>query len=358
MRTLSADLLAEQLATQRKPAVRVLINSIDYSARVLFVEHHEEPYRDYATIILNNADRGLDSVATAATNLLGHRFRIAYGHVTGQVVAEPNGDGATKEYSESADLWVKSQQMVSSQGQLVCVLYCEGQWSYLREQRVMALGDQMEVGDPAEVGDDPFFGAVFDRTKTPYELMESVLENAMGWTFNAAPADDGILTTFLPVFSLEELPYAAVILRILSQMTKCYLRPKANLVWDVVYPADSDAVNETYYSNQAHFFTEYAEKLNLVIPNRIVVFAGNPEGLSEWPEPVIVGDTGVYTGNYVEVLESHIAFTIITQVDADNRAAAIQTRYNAEQLSGYLIVSHDARVELYDKVAMYDTRGY
>jgi len=71
MRTISGTLLAAQQATQRKPYIRVVINSVDYSDRVLFVEHHEEPYRDYATIILQNADRGLDAISTSGSNLLG-----------------------------------------------------------------------------------------------------------------------------------------------------------------------------------------------------------------------------------------------------------------------------------------------
>lgn len=357
-RVISAELLAAQMATKRKPYKKVVINSIDYSSRVLFIEHHEEPYRDWATIILDNHDRGLDAVATATTNLLGYRFRIGNGHYTGNNVAEPDGDNAGHEYSYSADLWVKKQQMISSPGQLVCQLYCEGQWMYLREQRVMALANAIAIGDPAFVGDDPYYLAVFDRTKTPYQLIESTLESAMGWTFNATPSpDDGILNTFRLLFSLEELPYAATILRDLIMMTKCYLRPKANLIWEIVYPQDSDEADETYYSDQAHYFYEYAETLNLVIPNRIVVFAGNPENLIPWPTPVIVGDTGAYSGNYVEVLEPHLAATIISQVDANNRAAAIKTRYRAEQLAGYLIIPHDARVELYDKAVVDDVRG-
>ena len=352
-RTLSATLLSAQNGTQRKPYIRVVINSVDYSARVLFVEHHEEAYRDYATIILSNADRGLDSVATASSNLLGYRFRIGYGLTT----------GAGDEYSEVADLWVKSQQMISRPGELLCVLYCEGQWSYLREQRVMAtLGaGNFAVVDPNDVkvtgANDPFFSAVFERTKTVYELIESVLESAFGWTLNAfAGVQDGIINSFKPYFSIEELPYAASVLNDLIQMTKCYLRPKANLVWDIVFPQDADAVNETFYSYQAPYFKEYAEKINLVVPNRIIVFANNPDNVEGWPD-LVVGDTGAYVGNYTEVIEAHIAWYILTEDDADKRANAILTRYKAEQLAGYLVVPHDSRIELYDKVSVEDTRG-
>ena len=118
VRTLSPALLAAQQVTSRTSAVRVLINGVDYSSRVLFIEHHEEPYRDYASILLQNNDRGLDKVSTLANNLLGYRFRIAYGYFTGRIVAEPNGDGSGNEYVETADLCVKAQKMISSEGQL------------------------------------------------------------------------------------------------------------------------------------------------------------------------------------------------------------------------------------------------
>lgn len=367
-RTLSTALLAAQQATKRKPAIRILINSVDYSSRLLSLEHHEEAYRDYATIMLNNADRGLDSVSTGTTNLLGYRFRIAYGYYTGEIVAEPNGNGAGNEYVDSADLWVKSQHLVSSPGQLVCVLYCEGQWSYAREQRMMALLEEMEVLDPDAVIDDPYFTKIFEGTKTVYELIESVIENALEWTLEAIPVlpeptiDDGIMVSYKPYYSLEETPTAANILRDLIEMTKCYLRPRANLTWGIIYPQEDDDVDETYYSYQAPYFLEYAEKINLVIPNRIVVFANNPAFLQNpsapWLEDeIITGVTDEYTGNYTEVLEATTAPLIDNQFDATKRAEAILTRYKAERLAGYLIVYHDARVELYDRVEVVDNRS-
>ena len=360
-RTLSAALLAAQQAASRTPAIRILINGVNYSSRLLLLEHREEPYRDEATIVLNNSDRGLYSVSLPTSNLMGYRFRIAYGYYTGEIVAEPNGDGAGNEYVETADLWVKTQQIVSEEGHNVCILGCQGQWYYLREQRVMATLDAEAVKalDPAKVTNDPYFKKVFDGTMTVYQLIESVLENAIGWTLNAVPAtNDGIIAAYKPVFTLEELPYAGVSLRKLIMMTKCYLRPKANLIWEVVYPQTTDLVNETYYSGQSPFFTKYGESMALVIPNRPVVFAGNPKGETPWPTPVIIGDTGAYTGNYVQVMEPEVAPAITTQTDADNRASVLLTRHESEnRLSGSLIAYHDSRVELYDKVNVIDSRG-
>uniref|UniRef100_A0A6M3IH95 Uncharacterized protein n=1 Tax=viral metagenome TaxID=1070528 RepID=A0A6M3IH95_9ZZZZ len=332
------------------------------------IEHHEEAYRDYATIILSNADRTLDAVATSSVNLLGYKLRIAYGYVTGNAVAEPNGDNNTKEYAETADLWVKTQQMVTAEGELTCQLYCEGMWNYMREQRVMAWIGAMTIVDPDMVQADPdaAFSSTFEKTHSVYELLRSTIEDAIGFSLdNFTGTQDGIINDFYPVMSVEEMPTAAVFIREkLLALTKCFLRPKANTTFELVYPQSTDPVDETYNSDSAYYFYSYAEKLNLLIPNRIVTFCNDPDDNytknGVWGDgTVMIGDSsrGVpYSGNYVEVLEAELAATITSQIDADNRADALLIRYQAEDLAGYLIIPHDARLELYDKVEVNDNR--
>ena len=351
-RAISSTLLIAQQGAKRKPYIRVIINGIDYSGRVLFVEHHEEPYKEWATIRLDNSDRALNALATESSNLLGFSFRIGYGYVT----------EVANEYSESADIWVKTQTMVSRAGKLYCELFCTGQWTFLSEKSVMALPiaapTTFFITDPANVGSDPTYSTTFEATKTVYQLIESLIEGAFGWTLNPLPAvDDTIINSFSPVFSISKTPSAREVLMRLISMTRCYLRSKAGLIWEVIYPRIGDSVDEVFYSNELPYFIEYAEKLSLVIPNRIVVFANNPDELAVWPTPVIVGDTGAYTGNYTEILEPILAPTIITQANATARATAVLARYTAEEQSGYLIVSHDCRMEIYDKVLILDRRG-
>jgi len=376
VRTLSPALLAAQQVTSRTSAVRVLINGVDYSSRVLFIEHHEEPYRDYASILLQNNDRGLDKVSTLATNLLGYRFRIAYGYFTGRIVAEPNGDGSGNEYVETADLWVKAQKMISSEGQLECELYCEGQWMYLREQLLTVQADQVVIANPTNKEDEGFLGDTFNGTKTVYQLIQSVIVNAMGWTLNAFPgAQDYIINSFYPVYTLRPMASAAAVLAddemSLIKMTKCYLRAKANRIWEIVYPQSSDPVDRTFYSDQAPYFYEFAETINLITPNRVIVIANDPNDkyrtLGAWPQPIMIGDTGAYNathpgqpdgGHYDEVLEAELAPTITIQEDADNRAEARLVRKKSESRAGYLITSHDCSIELYDKVEVEDQRGH
>ncbi len=413
MRSNSATMIAAAKGTGKTPYIRVVINSIDLSSRLLFLEHIEEPYRDRATLVFRNDDRYFDNTTTV--DLLGYSFQPGYGYTTGATptawaattaysigdsVAPTTPDGyryycitagtsggseptwptigntvadgtvtwefgcaSDNEYGMYPTLWVKNQQIVSSPGSVVCQLYCEGMWMQLREQRVMVSGGNMAlVTDPANLaGNTPYLDDTFDATKTIYELIESTIESAFSWTLNASPAvDDGILNAFRPTFSINvpEFEMAARLLYRLISMTKCYLRQKANTTWEIVFPQDTDTVDETYYSASAdgHPFFEYLEKINEVLPNRIVVFANNTDDNPDWPN-VIVGDTGAYTGNYVEVLEPHLAPMITGQVDANNRAEAILVRLKAEGLAGRVVIPHDCRVEPYDRVAAYDERG-
>lgn len=334
-REISPALLAAQVAASNTPYIRIYINSVDYSSRLLALEHHEEAYRDRAIIVLRNDDLALSSV-----DFTGHQFKIGYGHVT----------TASNEYSETADLWVKNQQFTSSPGQQVCLLYAEGMWMRLREQRVMA----------GVTGSATFYDNTFNATHTVYALIELIIENALSWTLSAfGGTQDGIINTFKPVIDINQMPYenAAGLLYRLIWMTKCYLRARAGTTFALVYPQTSDAVNETYYSDQAHYFLEYTEKTNLLVPNSIAVMCNSGvDGL--WTN-IIAGtaEDATQIARYAEILQLFLAASITSQTDADNRAEAILTRIKAEQLAGRLVVPHDARVELYDRVEVNDVRG-
>ncbi len=356
MRTIHADLLTAQQSGAANPFIYLEINSIDYSSRLISLTHVEEPYRGIATIVLANSDRHFND-----NNLRGRAFQIGYGYVT----TSGNrycGDGLGSDGIHT--LWVKSQSMISMEGKLVCILYCEGSWMKLREFTFI------------HTSDPPYFNIPFTATDTVYQLMDKLLIEA-GFTLNALGAqDDGIINDFNPIVTANPLTYenGASILYGLIQMTKTYLREVESLAFEIVYPQSSDSIQETYYSGQAPYFKEYVEKSNLLIPNHVVVFCnrdpdqsqGNNYGWDTPAYPLITGHsrdsdqfTGeTYTGNYEEVIKYFIAPFIGSQVDADNRATAILTRYKAETLAGRVVLPfHDCRVELYDKVLIEDSRG-
>jgi len=408
MRKIYETLLAAQKAVSATPYIRIYINDTDYSARLLTLEHHEEAYRERATLVLRNDDLHFNSV-----DLLGKQFEIGYGH-TVDSTNYYTGDGTSE--PGTAPLWVKNQMMVSAGGQLYCILYAEGMWMRLRETRIMAgvitwkadtaftVGRELIPTIPnghkyecttagtsgateptwttvsggtvtdgsviwTEVGTGQYgYGTLFNATHTVEELMEMIFEIALSWTFHkrAEAREDGttcvsdsIIDVFKPVFNVNQMPYetAAGILYRLIWMTECYLRATHNTTFELVYPQTDDAVAETFYSDQAHYFFEYTEKVNLLIPNSIAVVCN--EGLDEqWTEALLgtaKDDTEI--AKYAEIIQPFVAASITTQGNADNRAAAILQRLKSETLAGRLVVPHDARVELYDRVSIVDRRG-
>ena len=353
MRTIHADLEDAQISGAADPYLYLEINSTNYASRLISLTHIEEPYRNVATIVLANSDRHFN---VSANDLLGKSFTIGYGYVT----TSGNkylGDGSGSEAMPTLE--VKSQSLVSMEGKLVCILSCEGGWMKLREFNFISTADP------------PYFNISFTATDTVFELIEKALVE-VGFTLNAiGDQDDGIINSFNPIFVANPLSYEnpATIIYDLIRMTKSYVREVEGGAFEIIYPQDSDDVEETYYNYQAPYFKEYVEKKNLLIPNHIVVFCNREPVTLEWDTssyPLITGHardpdqfTGeTYDGSYEEVIEYHIAPFIGSQTDANDRAAAILTRYKAETLAGRVVLPfHDCRVELYDKVSVLDNRG-
>lgn len=397
--TITQALIDTQNVSGRVPYIKIYINSTDYSSRLLYLEHHEEAYRDRAIIGLSDRDGTLDTL-----DLDGQSFEIGYGYdSTAQ-------GGTTTDKVDTATLWVKSHQVISLQGERVYQIYAEGMWMRLREQKMIAgvnvwkastayieeqsilptatnsnghiykctiagtsgateptwptgAGEAVEDGSViwTENGTAYMHSNTFNATHTVEELIQLIIES-VGWTWTAVGTSDGLIDVFKPVFALNLLPFenAAALLYRLIWMTKSYLRAKPSTTFEAVYPQNADPVDEKYYSYQAHWFTEFDDKSILLIPNSIVVLC-NQDPNGEWNTeayPIVVGTASSTTeiAKYTEIIQPFIAGSITNQTDADNRADAIFNRQKAETFAGRLIIPHDARVELYDKIKVYDNR--
>ena len=403
--TITQALIDAQNSASRTPYIRIYINSTDYFSRLLYLEHYEEAYRDRAVIGLSNRDGTLDAV-----DLDGYEFEIAYGLITGNAVAEPLGNNDTAEYTYTATLWVKSHQIISVGGERIYQIYAEGMWSGLRELRVLpgllvwkasvavkenqiihpttpnghsykcTTAGTTAASEPTwptvsedtvadntvtwtEDGGNIAVSSKFNATHTVEELIKLTIES-MGWTWTTITGDtDGIIDAFSPIFWVNKLPFetAAAILYRLIWMTKHYLRPKKSKTFEAVFPQSDDTADVTYYTTQAPYFIDYIEKEGLLIPNSIVVVANQDPDTGGWNTadyPLIVGTAkdNAQIAAYREVVEPYFAGNIQSQANADNRASAILARLQAERLSGQLLINHDSRLELFDKVAISDSR--
>jgi len=348
MRTgLSATLEAAQVAASRQPYLYLLFTSYDegttynlssngsYGNRILLIDHSEEPYNEYAYIMLRDYDRALP------TDLTGYWVEIGYGDVTGV------GD----EYAQTARLWVKHQQVVSAAGKLIIILELEGMWAKLKETKMM-------------LGTAPYFNATY-TTETPYDLITLFLSEADPAVTLAALGgqDDGIIDTYIPEFSVNEVEYfedAASLIYEAIKMTKCFLRPKTGLEFEVRYPLESNAVDLTIYSEGTGVqkFYEYADRKNLVIPNHIYCVANQgADGL--WTDKIIAEAVSQDSIDaYGDTPDIVLAPELDNATDAENRAEVVLARMGDEEPAGTLTIPHDCRIELYDYILVGDSRGF
>ena len=339
MRSIHADLLAAQNAVSNTPYIYLLFTSADgqtthnYSSdqagrRILSIDHQEEPYNEYASIILRNNDRTIP-------NLKGYWTEIGYGYICA---------GDTARYSQTARLWVKHQQDISAQGRIVTLLELEGMWAKAREM-------------PVRTGSPPLYTASH-TTDTVYSILETLIETELGWTLSALGEDDSIINSYQPQLEINTQPFEShggLMYRLIN-MTKSYLRTKATVTVEVKYPQTSDSVDITYYSDQAPYFYEYIERRNVLVPNHVYVFAN--EGTDGLWADIITGEASDATeiALYADIIKMVVAPSITSQADANNRAASVLVRAEAEMLAGRMYAPHDCQVELYDKVAAYDAR--
>jgi len=326
MRDISSSLLAAQQAVSGTPYVGLVFVNPDggfenYTSRAKLVEHHEEPYNDYATILLDNHDREV-------VDLTGYHIQICYGH---------DGDCV-----QTARLWVKAQSEISVEGQLAVILSLEGAWSLMGEQL-------LRIGSPPLYNDQPY------TTQTVYSILRTLIETelvaATGFNFSLAALgdqDDGIINDFIPQFSPNQVAFDDfnTLVQTLMAMTHCYLRARAGLAFQIIYPRTGGGVDETYYSYQAHYFFEFIEQRNIIVPNHIIVFCNQHE--EGWVSELVITGEAEDTdqiAKYMEVIGLYTAPTITTQGDADDRADAILSKLQGEIVSGRLVITHDCRVE-------------
>lgn len=340
MRTLTATLETAQQETVRTPYISVVFGgTVDYSSRVLRLEFTETPYgadladANAGIILLNDYDRGV-------ADLRGKYLDIIVGLET-----SAGNEGVT--YPR---MWVKSQVWHSSPSGLYSTVYLMDMWEYL--------GKQEYVGD----GTPPYLGTVFERTHTPYQLMETMLATN-GITLSLITADE-IINDFLPYLEINNQPfedYRSIIYRLIM-MTMSYIRMTENMTAEIMYPQESDTPDRSYYSYQMFYFYRFADTLNELVPNHVIVYCDNsdadPEDLSVWPN-LKTGEASnaAAIARFTDVTKHYTAATINNQTDANARAAAILTRWQAELQPCFMVIPHDCALELYDKVAVYDARG-
>ncbi len=349
-RSVSGTFLTAQQSANNTPYYKLNFTSKDggttvdlssdssaFGDRILLIDHIEEPYDDYATMIFRNHDRSI-------TSMKGYWIEIGYGYVTG-AGNEYLGDGTNE--PAPPRLWVKHQHTISAGGKLWEVLELEGMWAKLREQVI-------------RLGDPPLFTKSY-TTDTIFTIIGFVLSE-LSMTLNTLVEDDGIISSLQPQFDINAQPfeYAAPLIYRLLNMTASYLKTLDDEEFEIKYPQSGDSVDLTFFSDKAPFFYEYLERLNTLIPNHFLVY-GN-EGIDAlWADYIVsASPNGVDQTEidaYDEIFKIVLAGSLTTQGQVNSRAASLLARAKFEAMAGRMYAPHDARVEMYDKIRVEDSRG-
>ena len=353
-RSVSDTFKAAQQAATNTPYCKLVFTSKDagttvdlstdsaaYGNRILLIDHTEEPYDDFATIIFRNHDRTIPSMK-------GYWTEVGYGYTTG-AGNEYLGDGTNE--PAPPRLWIKHQQTVSAGGKLWEVLELEGMWAKLREQVI-------------RLGNPPLYTKEY-TTNTIYEIIRVILQE-LSFDYDAGQTttpteDDGIITSLQPQFDINAQPFefAAPLIYRLLHMTPSYLKALDDLKFEVKYPQDSDAVDLTFYSDQAPYFYEYIERVNVLVPNHFLVY-GNEGTDGLWANYLVsASPNGVDQTEidaYDEIYKIVLSGSLTTQADVNSRAAVLLARAKFEAMAGRMYAPHDARVELYDRLSVLDSR--
>ncbi|KKN72612.1 hypothetical protein LCGC14_0408540 [marine sediment metagenome] len=355
-RSLSATYLAAQQAATNTPYCKLLFTSksggttVDlstdssaYSNRILLIDHTEESYDDFATIILRNVERDIPSVK-------GYWIEIGYGYTTG-AGNEYLGDGTNE--PAPPRLWVKHQQTISAGGKLWEVLELEGMWAKLRETLI-------------RLGNPPLYTKGY-TTDTIFTILGLIIAECKGsgvaMALNALVEDDGIIDTLQPQFDINAQPfeYAAPLLYRLLYMTASYLKALDDLEFEIKYPQSSDAVDLTFYSDQVPYFHEYLERENTLIPNHFLVY-GNAGSDRLWSNYLVsASPNGVDQAEidaYDDIYKIILAGSLTTQTNVNSRAASMLARAKFEAMAGRMYAPHEARLEMYDRIEIRDRRGF
>lgn len=348
--------------------------------RLLEIERFEEPFgrieKQSATILLRDNDR-------LVPDLGGYHVDLKYGMDTATGLSYAN--------LPVPRLWVYSQDSISSPKQHYKLLEMWDVWQWMRNFPI-AFGEaphfRAEHSDP---NDKP--GSLFTGM-TPYEILDWVIDQfsatfACGTTFvldALGSVADGIIDQVVPLAAdtgesiihpnrqASGYQNCASFISDIMMFTHCRLRALGNtgdgdFHFKVIYPQVADLPNEVYASdgidgegNACIAFYEAHDKDTVTLPNYVKVYGGEQTDgtfsyLGDAYDATDFTTPPTYNGPLGAVPAYYLDERLGSDAACDNRADAILNNVLSQTKSGRVTVPHDARVELYDRVAVYDRRG-
>lgn len=359
MRTVSATLATAQgMSTgKRTPYIKLLFTLPDtttvdlstdsgtYGNRILGIDAHEASYADFAYITIQDYARTIP-------DLRGAWVEIGFGDTT----------GSGNEYSQIPRLWVTAQETVYASNKAIIVLELEGMWSILAKLQAMfapitdynpsIIYGNYPAGDGYDARSD------FGVDASLYTILEYAIEtmtnlSTYNFLLNAiGSVDDGRINESGAIFPVYQGEYCDSVIRRLMALTYCVLRPETSLAFTVLYPRAEDATDITFYNNQVPYFYQFNNKTSYTVPNYVILFYN---GADNWTNKLAITD--VYDSESINALgKTYYYFVweadVTSATMARHDAQSYLYRFGLEKDAGSLIVPHDCRIQLYDKIAV------
>lgn len=285
------------------------------------------------------------------------------------------GEGLTLNFSfigETTDdlppLWVIYQEHISEEGKIRLILHCGDAWSLIAAHNVALVnasfnqewqttdglaGRQMPDGSLiTDAKWSSLYNELVARGSRNIWAIIGYLETATGVTITMTDTDSYI-TSLKPPISVAN---ARAGLRQLMDYTESYLRLTAGGGLTVIQPSAHASVY-TYDDLDVPF--KDAESAEIVIPNRIRVWAFNEAG-SAWHNGEAV-DSDSYTKLGKYITRNYLVATLDngnkkSEADLNDLAAGILSKLQGELSQGTLIAPMHCTQELFDKITVVDNR--
>lgn len=335
MRTLSATLEAAQKSLSYSPLWKIVLSrsgqtTRTYSTeRVLRISHSEEADSQQAEVLLLNNDNALTSLDFEA-----YQGVLSYGAKTS------SGD----EYSATAPMKVVSQQLISEQGILYCLLNLIGTPDLMAKEEAESR-KQLNPGDTQT--SKTIISAIAGATYAPYTSYTAITV-----TYDS---EDTLLDTYKPADSFNVYVGNSRLKSIkeLFALTGSYFRMEADGAIHVKDPVISGATYDYEYvfnSSGDHTFYLKNVRNRVVSPNKVIVQSKE-------------GDAPSYTGNAT----SATSFALLPIVDvrelrlysnaqAASIAAAIIEKAELDAEKASAVVPMNFGQEVLDYIKITDSR--
>ena len=296
---------------------------------LLKVTHPEQPWSQKAQVLVENYSNNLTSLS-----LEGYQGVLSYGYRT----------SAGDEYSATAPLKIKGQELINSNGRLSCLFDLYGIPDQLADDHASE-PFSMESSDTRTV--KTLISAVLGGTLAPFSHCTAITV-----TYDS---EDSLIDTFKPAdyFRISIGKTRLACLKELLSYTKCVARAEADGAIHISSPTVSGSTYAYEYNDDfaatSHGFYSKIYRNRLVLPNKITVKSSNEH------EPQYTGSATDATSFALLPKQDFIPMRLASDAQATAIAEAMIQKLQVESEKGNGFAPMNVGQEVHDYIKITDS---